>query len=152
MNNNNFDDCSQNFVISFQLLQLLRWLFEHDQEALKKLIGRSLKNGLDEVLAQPGGRCESEEDLHHNIIEFFELMEALLFEQLHEDEAKRLKERVMIPAADQFDAAVCDDSLMAVSMERAAITIENNPFVDPKEVLCKELLKRWKPGKKLSMH
>lgn len=151
MNNDSFNNDSH-FVISFQLLQLIRWLIEHDQEVLKKLIGRSLRNGLDDVLQQQASRYDTDEHLQQDIVDFFSLLEALLFEHLHEEDAKRLKERVMIPAADHFDAAVCDDTLMAMSMEKAAITIENNPFVDPKEVLCKELLKRWKPGKKLSMH
>ncbi len=152
MNNGPFDNDTQQFVVSFQLLQLLRWLFEHEQETLKKVVNRALKNGLDEMLFQPAGRCESEDELQQSIVEFFSLLETLLYESLHEDETKKLKERILIPAVDHIDAAVCDDTLVALSVAKAASAIESNPYEDPKEVLCKELLKRWKPSKKLSMH
>lgn len=147
-----FDNDIHQFVVSFQLLQLLRWLFEHEQEGLKKLVGRSLKNGLDEMLFHPAERCESEEELQQNIVEFFSLLEALLYEHLHEDEAKKLKQRVLIPAADHIDTAACDDTILAMSIDKAATTLENNPYEDSKEVLCRELLKRWKPAKKIAMH
>ena len=147
-----FDNDTHQFVVSFQLLQLLRWLFEHEHEALKKLVGRSLKNGLDEELFYPAARCESDEELQHNIVEFFSLLESLLYEQQHEDEAKKLKRRVQIPAISHIDTTACDDTLVEMSIEKAASMLETNPYEDPKEVLCRELLKRWKPGKKLSTH
>lgn len=149
---NPFDNDMQQFVVSFQLLQLLKWLFEHEQESLKKVIGRSLKNGLDEVLFfQQNSRAEYDEELQQVIVEFFSLLETLLYESLNDDETKKLKERMMIPVIDHIDAAVCDDSVVALSIEKAASMIESNPCEDPKEVLCKELLKRWKPAKN-SMH
>ncbi len=152
MDNGPFDHDMQQFVVSFQLLQLLRWLFEREQDALKKLVGRALKNGLDEMLLQSAQCEENEEELQQSIIEFFSLLETVMYESLHEDEAKKLKERILIPAADHIDTAACDDMLVAVSVAKAASTVESNPYADPKEALCRELLKRWKPSKKLSMH
>lgn len=147
-----FDNDLQQFVVSFQLLQLMRWLVEHEQEGLKKLIGRSLKDGLEEVLFYPAERDESDEELQQTIVEFFSLLESVLYEHVHEDEAKKLKKRVLIPAADHVDTAACDDTILAVSLDKAASTLENNPLEDSKEVLCRELLKRWKPAKKVAMH
>ena len=151
MDDNSFDNEIQQFVVSFQLLQLLRWLFENEQETLKKVVGRSLKNGLDELLFMPAERV-SDEDLQQGIVEFFSLLETLLYESLHEDEAKKLKERILIPAVDHIDAGVCDDALVALSVKSAASAVERNPYQDPKEVLCRELLKRWKPAKKVALH
>lgn len=153
MNNQGpFDNDIQQFVVSLQLLQLLRWLFEHEQEALKRIVSRSLKRGLDDLMFTPAERTETDDDLNQSIAEFFSLLEALLYESLYEDEAKKITSRLFIPAIEHFDGTECDDSLVALSIEKAASTLENNPYEDPKEVLCKELLKQWKPSKKLTTH
>lgn len=152
MMNDSFDNDVQQFVVSFQLLQLLRWLFEHEHETLKKLVARSLKNGLDDTLFLQTERAESDEELQQTIVEFFSMLESLLYELLHEDEAKKLKERILIPEIDRIDTAACDDTVVALSISKAASVLENDPYEDPKEALCRELIKRWKPSKKLAMH
>lgn len=150
MNHNPFDNDAQQCVVSYQLLQLLRWLFEHEQEALKRVVAHAVKQGLDEAIFQPTQLHESDEELQQSIVEFLSLMEALLYEVMREGELKKVT--VSIPSVDNIDAAVCDDTLVAMSVAQTRTAMEKNPRQDPKELLCKELLKRWKPSKKLGMH
>ncbi len=150
MNNNPFDNDAHQCVVSYQLLQLLRWLFEHEQEALKRVVAHAVKHGLDESLFQPVHAYESDEELQHSIMEFLSLMEALLYEVMREGEFKKVS--VTIPAIDNIDAAACDDNLVAMSVAQACTAMQKNPYQDPKELLCKVLLKRWKPSKKLGMN
>lgn len=152
MNHGPFDNDMRQCVVSYQLLQLLRWLYENEQEGLKKVIARCLKNGLEDTLYHQGEICESDEELQESMSEFFSLLEALLYELLNENDAQKVRQRVQIPAIDHIDAAVCDNTLVAMSLAKVADTMDRNPRKDPKEMLCKELLKRWKPAKKLSMH
>ena len=41
-----------------------------------------MKIGLDDMLFQPAERCESEEELQQSIVEFFSLLESLLYESM----------------------------------------------------------------------
>ncbi len=150
MDNNPFDNDAQQCVVSYQLLQLLRWLFEHEQEALKRMVARAFKQGLNEVLHEHTHVHESDEELHQSIVEFLSLMETLLYEVVKEGELKTI--RAAIPAVERIDSAVCDDTLVAMSIAQTQTAMEKNPLQDAKELLCKELLKRWKPSKKLGMH
>ena len=55
MNNdsfNNNNNSAQQFVISYELLCLLRWLLEHDVEKLKKMVSKALAPGLKEDIKQ----------------------------------------------------------------------------------------------------
>lgn len=151
MNNQGPNDSNQ-FVVSYELLQLFRWLFEHEQETLKKVMARALKNGLQEQLYShlKSAEAESTEELQQSIVDFFALLETLLYELINENEVKRIMQRNILPAIDHIDAAACDNSTVALSIAKATSLCENDPRKDPKEILFKELLKRWKPAKKLS--
>ncbi|MBA2307153.1 hypothetical protein H0W26_03415 [Candidatus Dependentiae bacterium] len=152
INQGPFDNDGQQFVVSYQLLQLLRWLFEHEQDAVRKVVARALHEGLDEVLARPIRTHESDNDIQQSVIEFFSLLETVLYESLNEDEANKVIARNLIPSIDNIDSESFDDMMVASSVAKATSAAENNPYEDPKVILCKELLKRWKPSKKLSMH
>jgi hypothetical protein len=148
-----FDNDNNQFVVSYELLQLFRWLFEHEQETLKKLMGRALRNGLHEKLymhltAEP----EITDDLQQSIVDLFALLETLLYELINENEVQKVVQRNLIPALDHIDSTACDITLLTVSAAKATAVLEENPHEDPKDILCKELLKRWKPSKKLSIH
>lgn len=145
-----FDNDNNQFVVSYELLQLFRWLLENEQDTLKKLIARSLQNGLNERLCSSQS-CEPEiqEDLQQSIVDFFAVFDTLLYDAVNESEVKRVLQRNMIPAIDHIDSTMCDNSVLALSIAKATSTCENNPSEDPKDILCKELLKRWKPAKRI---
>ncbi len=152
MNNQGPFDNNQ-FVVSYELLLLLRWLLDHEHESLKKLITKSLRNGLNNHLKETAPDLNDEAtaaELQQNIIDFFVLIEALMLESVNEDMIKTTLQRTLIPAIDHIDSQLCDMDSVAMSIAKATSALHNNSGKNPKDVLCKELLKRWKPAKKLS--
>jgi len=145
MNNpNSFDRDNNQFVVSPELLQLLQWLFENEQPALKKLVAQSLQRGLQ---LNPQ---ESPAELQQSVVDFFALLDTLLYEVLQEQDVKKIMERHLLPAIDHIDSTACDTATLAMSVEKTTASCQEHPHQNPKEILCKELLKRWKPSKKLS--
>lgn len=155
MSHSDFND--EHFVVSYELLKLLQWLLIHEQDALKKLIVTSLGKGLQYELADTHDDTnqqenESIEELQENIVDFFTLLEMLLHETLTEQNANTHIQKTMIPAINHIDTTACDLNSVALSVEKATAAVRNKTGENPKEVLCKELLKRWKPAKKPYAH
>ncbi len=135
------------FVLSYELLALLRWLADHDADKLKKVIGKALKSGLQEELKKIDQAEEVSllEDMQHGITDFLSLLEVLLIETVSEHIKQKAKYQNLLPAVDHIDSTICDDSIVRFSLEKATEKIESNPEANPQEMLFKELLKRWKP-------
>jgi hypothetical protein len=158
INNNDSSNNNNQFVISYELLCLLRWLTEHDAERLKKIISRAVVIGLkDELLKMEHffdkhkkDMPEAEhnlEEIQYSIVEFFGLLEALLIESLNEHAVQQAVEKNLMPAIDHIDATVCDNDTVRTSIEKATSKSEWNSKENAQEILFKELLKRWKPQK-----
>lgn len=135
-------------VLSYELLQLLEWLIENEAESLKKIIKRSLGKGLNKKL-------KTQEQLNTNliqasVIDFLELLEILLFESNHEVNAGDVIRKNLMPAIDMIDAASFNAATVESSAAIASTKKEKNPSENAEELLFKELLKRWKPKKKLT--
>jgi len=141
--NNPFDD--NQFVISYELLNLLQWLIDNEQETLKKMVLRANMNAQRQV-------DHRSDDIQQTVIDFFSLLDALLIETEQEYEVQTALQRVMIPAIDHIDTSMCDSNALALSVAKATQALENKTGENPKDVLCKELLKRWKPSKKPYAH
>ena len=138
------------FVLSYELLALLRWLAEHDADKLKKIIGKALTAGLGDELQ----KIDDTEDAHlldmlqHGITDFLGIMESLLLEVVAESVKEKARYQNLLPAIDQIDSTICDDNTVKFSLEKATAKMDNDPEANPKEVLFKELLRRWKPADK----
>ena len=160
MDNNSFSNDNTQFVLSFELLYLLRWLVEHDAEKLKKLVSKALAAGLKEEISEARELKKNNatneehliEDIQHSIIEFFGILETLLVETLNEQEDQRIIQRNLMPEIDQIDTTFCDDTIVRTSIEKATAKLEHNSKQNPKELLLKELLRLWKPANKNSMN
>lgn len=169
MSRSDFND--EHFVVSYELLKLLQWLLVHEQEALKKLVVKALGQGLRYELEDTHNESEcaptatdqlteihrehseqEAENLQEGMVDFFTLLEMILHETLTEDEATSLLQRTMIPSIYHIDTNACDSTSVALSVEKATAAVQNNTGENPKDVLCKELLKRWKPTKKPYAH
>lgn len=142
------------FVMSYELLTLLQWLVDFEQDALKQMIERSLQHGLQHHLqnaptAQEKKRAAN--DLQESIVDLFSVLEAMLYESMKEDESQRVLQSHMMPALKYIDTSACDASVVNMSVAKASAASKNGAM-DAKEALCKELLKRWKPGKKGLSH
>lgn len=151
MNNNEFSNENTQFVLSYELLCLLRWMVENDAEKLKKIIAKGYSAGLKydiQSIRDGWNEEQSMEDIQHGIVEFFGLMEILLQEVVSEQAVHKAVQKNLMPTLDQIDTAVCDDATVRTTLEKATTKIEHNPGENPKELLFKELLKQWKPHDK----
>jgi hypothetical protein len=141
---------SSQFVLSYELLALLRWLADHDTDKFKKIISAALSAGLQEEINKIDKTEESVlvADMQHSITDFLSIMESLLVEVMSEHVEKRARQQNLLPSIDQIDTAECDDNIVRFSLEKATAKLATNPKANPKELLFKEILKRWKPHNK----
>jgi len=146
MSNENGSFDSNNFVISFELLALLQWLLEHEQESCRKLIRRAVKQGFnvkDVGLLQ----YDNPQDLQQNIIDFLALIDTQLHETINECEAEGAMHRTLLPTINNVDPSMHDVASISTSIAKARAAAEKESG-NPKDIFCKELLRRWKPKKK----
>ena len=143
-------DITENqLIISAELLYLLQWLLDHESEALKKIIARSLKNGLKKQINKIKHKNDIilSEDAHSSIIDFIGTLEVLLSESLDQDSTKQSLQKELIPALEYIDSTVCDEATVAYSLEEATSEMERDPDQNPQEILFREILKNWNPQK-----
>jgi len=152
MNDDSFytSDADSQFVLSYELISLLRWLMDHDEDKLKKIVSHALSSGLHEELQRDSTVVDTNEleEIQESIIDFFGILEAIFLEAMHEHAVKKALEKNLMPSIDQIDSTVCDNATVRFSVEKATSDIEKKPEEDPKDLLFKELLRRWKPDKK----
>lgn len=140
-------------TVSYELLYLVQWLLENESDGLKKLINQALENGLKQDLQTAvNSELKSAEDIQYSIVDFLALLEALLHENISEQNMKRIMEKKLMPAIDNIDSKECDKATVDFSVEKATSKIESNPEENPQEILFQELLKCWKPTKKTITH
>jgi hypothetical protein len=150
-NNNN----AQQFVISYELLCLLRWLIENDVEKIRKMVSKALASGLKDDIKQFErlGDVNADpvmiEEIQHSIIEFFHMLEILLLESIKEQAVQRAVEKNLMETVDHIDSTICDDATVRSSVEKATAKSELQPKANAQDLLFKELLKRWKPSKNM---
>ena len=160
MNNdhNNHDEKQNQLTISYELLCLLSWFLEHDLEKFRKLIGKALAAGLDDEIKQIeiSGDYRNDpqlaQEMHYTMIDFFSILETILFQSMNEYTVQKAKQKNLMPAIEHIDAAHCDDNIVRTSVERANAFSERTDKHTPQEILFKELLRRWKPTKKSAMN
>ncbi len=142
------------FVLSYELLLLLRWLIDHDEEKIKKIIGNALKSGLQQELQVLSNTEDVSEltDLQHSITDFLGTMEALLIETASEHIKEKARQQKLLPSVDQIDTTLCDDTTVRFSVEKATSELSENPDANAKELLFNEILKRWQPTDKNLKH
>ncbi len=149
----NHDSTQMN--ISYELLMLLQWLLEHEQDSLRKIINKSLHNGLQKQLESITTQRERQQaavELQDSIIDFFRLLEAHIDDLMNEDHTQEVIQRTMLPALKQVDARTYSYGALETSIAKAEAAFCRSEVGNAKEILCKELLKRWKPSKKLASH
>ncbi len=148
MNNDSFShDGNTQFALSYELLHLLRWLEQHDIEKLKKIISKAVAQGLHDEIQKTTAHVNQNvlEEMHHGIIDFFELMDTLLNDAINNHVEKRAKEKNLLPTLDHFDSSMLDHETVRTSIENTTKQLDAHPHINPKDQLCKELLKQWNP-------
>lgn len=160
MNNNNdeiFNNGNESqFIISYELLTLLHWMIEHDTDALKKIVSRALKTGLKKELLAKGNKTQqlpySSDEMHNSIIDFFDFLEATLFDSLSNQAMQKVLDDNLIPAIGKIDTHECDQETVRASIEQATNNIEMRPNETIKELLYEEILRQWEPNHKKIQH
>ncbi len=151
----NGNGSSQHFVISYELLCLLRWLIENDGDKLKKIVGKALQSGLRDDIKQLArienveSNPELIEEVQYSIVEFFSMLEILLLECNNEQAVQRAVEKNLMNTVDHIDSTLCNDDIVRTSVEKATAKSEMQPKANAHQLLYKELLKRWKPTKNM---
>ena len=148
MFDNNQPTHSNQFVITHELLSLLVWLIEHEETALTRIVQKACATGLKDTIRRNKKIDDVQllEEAQQAIVDFFGILESHMLDALYEQSIKRAMEKNLLPTIDLIDTKTCDDSIVRTSIEKAANRLHDSPEA-AKEVLYKELLKRWKPRK-----
>src|SRR3989338_6797791 len=154
MNNDNSYKSDGQFILSFELVQLLEWLIEHQPDEIKKLIHKALSQGLHSNIRQADDLLEvySPEDMQNTVIDYFGLMEVFLLDAINERSNHNSIHTQLIPTVHHIDQSSYDDDAVFSSVENATTSLEKNSLQNPQAVLYKELLKNWKPNKKAKVN
>jgi len=155
MNDNTFvHDTNSQFALSYELLHLLRWLVLYNPNRLKKIIAKALSQGLHDEIQniESINNPNMLQEMHHSMIDFFELLDELLTQAITEHVEQKARENNLLPALDVIDSTICDSETVRLSIEKTTKTIETNPNANAQEQLFKEILKKWKPLGKNSMN
>ena len=149
MNQNPFDVDNQ-CELSYELLYLLKWLVENESATLKTIISRAIRNGLRDELSNSNALMNniSSEAVQNSIVDFLDLLDALLHESISEGSMKKAMEQNLMPSINKIDSNICDKATVRFSLDKATDHLEHYPQANAKELLFKEILKRWKPNKK----
>ena len=155
MNNDSFShDSNSQFALSYELLNLLKWLGNNDADKLKKIIAKAIAHGLHDEIQKVNTLSDPSllEEMHHGIIDFFELLDTLLFDAINEHVQQKAREKNLLPTIDHIDSSLLDHETVRCSVEKTTKKLDLHPNINPQEQLFKELLKKWKPLNKQSMN
>ena len=147
-------DSNTQFALSYELLHLLKWLGQHDVEKLRKMIAKAVSHGLHDQIQRTQSAISQNglEDMHHSIIDFFDVLDTLLSDAIGNHVEVKARQKNLLPTIDQFDSSLLDHDTVRSSVEKTTKKLDSHPHMNPKEQLCKELLKKWKPLNKQSVH
>ncbi len=150
MAHNNFPnkELQAQFMLSYELLILLRWLVDHDEKKLKKVIAKACSIGLEkefDKMNAMGRLLNNPTDIHDTVVEFFGMLENILTSTIQDRVRVKAHTQNLMPSIDKIDSNECNDEMVQYSLEKATTKSENNPQASPKELLYEELLRRWKP-------
>lgn len=132
--------------LSYELLYLLKWLMDNEEVTFKKIIDRAVhqgfmqKNNITDTM--------SSDDIHHSIVNFLDMLDILLHESFNEHNIKKAHQINLMPSINKIDSYVCDKDTVQGSLDKTTTHLEHNPEINAKELLFKEILKRWKPATK----
>ena len=136
---------SQKYILSKKTISLINWLIEHDQESLKKLLAKAYHNG---ALINKNNDPLDDDEAQYIFFRLVGLIEILSEEIAEEHDVSHICNRSLLPKIKhidntEFDQAVIEDTA-SKALHRAK---EQNSR--PENILFEELLKKWKPQKKL---
>lgn len=134
---------SNQMNISYELLMLLQWMLEHEQEAIKKLINKSLHTGLQQQLEAVTSQRERQQaavELQDSIIDFFMLLETQIHDLMNEDHTQEVIQRNMLPALKQVDARTYSHGALETALLKQKRHFANAKWATQKRYSAKSFL------------
>lgn len=147
------------FSLSLELVLLMSWLLKHKKGELKKLIAKSLDQGLQQELDLIETFTQEEllnvdsdfaEELHNSILEFLMHLEDTLLKELSKSPNNYKQE--ISPMAQKLNTQKIDSKTVLLSIANVNQLIEdknllkkNNNFTETTDILFSEILKNWVP-------
>lgn len=148
-----------NISLSFELILLVRWLLKHEKEQLNTLVKRALEHGFMQELEEKSSKAYGQvaDKLYENIVEFLMFMEGSLVNNLAEFNIDEAAHNAMIPIIKKLDVSTVDLKSLWEGMQQAKKQMSKHYEVheDPESVnnlLFEQILKHWKPSKKLPLN
>jgi hypothetical protein len=144
---------NSSLAISHEVLILLRWLVENNQEELAKLTKQAVQKELHTVFAKlhQGDGVYSVEDAYMHAAHFFGTIEALLVKELKALRTATPHSKILKNTVSHVDNTLCDSAIIHTSVEHAQSTALSEETLQ-REEFFKELLRQWRPRKSHLMH
>jgi hypothetical protein len=144
--NDPFDTPPEQLTLSYELLYLLQWIIENEQETLKVFIQEAVRRQQAAERAQKEQVYYAHDDeLQQNIVDFFAVLDAVLYEAIEEESVFKAVQKNLMPSLNQIDSNACDTDTIQSSVDEATAHLDAHPEQNAKDVLYKELLKQWEP-------
>ncbi|KKP22539.1 MAG: hypothetical protein SZ59_C0005G0004 [candidate division TM6 bacterium GW2011_GWF2_28_16] len=147
------------FSLSLELVLLMSWLLKHKKSDLKKLIAKSLDQGLQQELDLIETFTQEEllnvdsdfaEELHNSILEFLMHLEDTLLKELSKTTNSYKQE--ISPMAQKLNTQKIDSRTVLLSLQNVNQLIEdknllkkNKNNTEVTDILFSEILKNWVP-------
>lgn len=145
-------DIENQYELSYELLYFLKWLVEFEASSLQKLVKRAVSSEFKQRLKQQERTEKVSENIQYTILDFLDLLESLIEEELYNESVKQAQKQNLLPAVNKIDSYECDVETVRSSINTATAQIKINPDLNAKDILCKEILKHWKPSKNQGIH
>lgn len=144
--NDPFDTPPEQLTLSYELLYLVQWIIENEQETLKVFIQEAVRRQQAAEHAQKEQVYYAHDDeLQQNIVDFFAVLDAVLYEAIEEESVYKAVQKNLMPSLNQIDSNACDTDTIQSSVYEATAHLDAHPEQNAKDVLYKELLKQWEP-------
>ncbi|MGE0010406.1 MAG: hypothetical protein AB7F19_00385 [Candidatus Babeliales bacterium] len=144
--NDPFDTPPEQLTLSYELLYLLQWIIENEQETLKVFIQEAVRRQQAAERHQKEHVYYTQDDeLQQNIVDFFAVLDALLYEAVEEESVHKATQKNLLPSLNQIDSAICDTDTLQSTVEETTAHLDAHPEQNAKDVLHKKLLQQWEP-------
>jgi hypothetical protein len=152
MSKENFVDNDQ-FVISYELIHLLHWMIKYESKLLQDLITKSFLQGIEDSLEKNKGlyaQLTDSDGMHNSIVDFLNFAEKHIAAISETESVKQVMHKSMMPVMNRVDGQSVDyetvKSSFLTTVEEGKINEDSNAS---QQQFFKELLRQWKPDKKV---
>lgn len=138
-------------IVSRELVLLIRWLMENQEEALRKMVKKAVAHNAHmesgDSLATEFG-IESLDEMNQHLGDFFIVLESLLEDAITQQVLQTARAKNLMPTIEHLDASSYAPETVRSCLEKTAKKMASDPTSNAKDQLFEELLKQWRPATK----